>query len=678
MKINGYDLDTYAAGLGEDFEEGKFNREKSLACSFRRVKDIQELGRVITSLNTSSQSTNLYLEVRSKWEDCLDQPMVYYRGYQKNASSVFDEVDKMMKSFDIMGLQRGDEIVLCMSNVPEVLTILLAASQCGLVIRAINVKDSRVHIKEIFSKVNGKKLFIGTDDKYARIQGLVTDAGFMDKVIVSLTDSLEKGVNPFESYDNLYKFTNKVLDFKKQDQDIMSYSEFLGISDKWVNDDNGFSKRCFYVPDSAIWEPFTITNRVDYFTGNSSEVVRTNAAYVFRGKINDWGLLKMPSRPNDVDLAHIPICFDTGLNCIIDGVSNGHVVAFEPIYHPKFLFYSMVINSPTTVFATRSFLIETIKTANHCSSDMVEFAFWRISIMNAVDEPILKSEEDFINKGLEEVKAGSKYSKRPTTLSVSASAHNIDNWSFTSFKGPNNPFSNFSSRRDSGFQLYPTCTVAVLNEFGAYCDYDEYGRLGIHNCAPSNPSSEIDDCEGHKWQDCGVWGAMLKDGRVSVKGDYHRNFELSNGQRIPYFMIEDKLSESEGVLSCEIVRPEPDNQRMVAHIELTPEGKLDARAKEDIFYDLEKRALEVFPLELVDNLVYNMRPLHKSFPLVNNGMRSISTLEKEGIEGACKPRLCDTWDTEEIVPASEHFQYLDSRDEDFKAKVLQMELPDGK
>lgn len=684
MKYNNYDIDVYLRGVEVALEESTINRKKSVSITGkpsyqkRHVKNKRKVKKALDEIN-GNKTWNLYYEIKKRWVDSMDKPMTYYRGATKSGNEVFEEVEKMAKAFDTMGLRRGDHIVACMSNVPEVLTLLLAASKCGVIVNFVGDDFDRNYLRTIFNKTPGKKLFIGTDDKYEKIADLVEEAEFLDKVIVSLTDSLEDGKDPYECFDDKFvKFVNRVSEFKKNDSTIMSYAEFLKISEKWDCDDNGFARRVFYPAENGLELPLTIT-----YTSGSTKIgypkplAHSNKSYISMARFHDSDLSRMPAMRNMRGLAHIPTHSNTNLaSCISDVVSQTCTVAFEPIYDPKFLLYSMVINKPGFVAATRSHLIEACKQMKKYP-DLAKVGFADALVVAAVGEGTTKGEERFINKALKEAEAGSEVLPLiSTVLSIGGGDCEHGGLFFTLLKSLREKVAfNKTAREDYGMMPFQLADIAVLDENGDECGYEEYGRLVANsNCnmlgylnKNATRGFYVMDREGRTWGDCKVWGTILKNGNVLVKGRYDSVVELSNGQVVPYFMIADKLMECPQIMSCEIVKPADNEDLLVAHIEFTPEEMVDeceADWTSFLLGDVEEKCQASLSDELSSKIVYRVRTEEESYPLTKSGKRSIVALEQEGIEGACKPLTVGL--DAELISASE---YLESRQEKAVQKV---------
>ena len=151
MFIHNYDVDEYLKGVeGEKLPDGFVdflienvpvkNKEHTYN---QKVADNQEI----------EPNWNLYYEMEERWVDAWDQVMTSYRGYTKTASQIFDEVDRMALAFDVMGLEKGTTIVACMSDTPEKLVLLLAASKCGMTVNFVNASFKREMLEEIFNEI---------------------------------------------------------------------------------------------------------------------------------------------------------------------------------------------------------------------------------------------------------------------------------------------------------------------------------------------------------------------------------------------------------------------------------------------------------------------------------------------------------------------------------------------
>lgn len=662
MFIRNYDVDEYLKGV-----EGE---ELSTDFGDFLLKDVPVTNKKHTYNHKAVDSQdiesnwNLYYEMEERWVDAWDQIMTSYRGYTKTASQIFDEVDRMAKAFDVMGLEKGTMIVACMSDTPEKLVLLLAASKCGMTVNFVNASFRRETLEKIFSGDFEKKLFIATDDVYGRVSDLAQKT-FADRVLVSLTDSLENEVDPYVQIDSqVREFVNHFQEFKIKDPDLMSYSELLGISDYWVSYDNGFAKRDFYIPNGAIDLPLTVTYVLSK-DGRLLPMFQSNKSYVAMVRLHDQDLKGIPFEPDAVALSYFPPFSNMQLNSWVNNLSQNMAIAFEPLFSRNMLLYSMLMNKPAILQTTRSLLLDTAKKMEE-KTRLASEAFANTVVVSSSLEPISKNEENYINCVLKVVGAGKKvFHFRNVNLSVGAGDLEHGEIFFTYYKALREKTSlTRSAKTDFGLKPLPTVDYAILDEFGDECDYDEYGKLVANsNCTmigysmdPTKKELSVVDSSGNSWDSLDVWGARLKNGNVLVKGDYDSVVELSNGQKVPYFMIADKLMEQSGVISCEVVKPKSNPDALVAHIYYNDKSAKACGLKNVLLGEMEALSQLAFSDELAGKLVYKIRPFIKPFPIGFDGKRSISDLESEGLSDAYKPILGDKIEMTTLVPAVKYFE----------------------
>ena len=664
MKISNIDVAEFLKG-----NSYKTNREKSIEISKRpsvikrHVKKKKETQQALTEINGNT-NWSWYDEVKKRWENCPENIMTYYRGNEKTGKQIFEEADKLAKAFDVQGLKYEDQIVACMSNIPEMLVILLAASKCGLIVNCIGEDFDKDCIKDIFSKVPERKLFICSDDKYDAIKHLVD--GFEEKVVISLTDSLEDGIDPYAHYDEQFKsFINNVPRLKTENPSIKSFSEYCDLAKQWNNlsleQQNSINNRN---GRDVLNSPFTIT----YTSGSTKlgwpkAIVHTNKPYISIARFHDPDLSRMPAMRNMRGLAHIPMHSNTNIaSSISDVICQTCTTAFEPIYSEKFLPYSLVINKPGFVPATKSHLIETMKFYQE-HPELGEEALAHIVNIVAVGEGTTKAEERYINSVMKQCSAGSKSLPKILAPTLSVAGGNCEHGGlfFTLFKSLREKIAlTKQTREDYGMTPFQLVDMAVLKEDGTECDFEEYGRLvADSNCTMleyfQNPEATkgfwCSDAYGRKWGDCNVWAAILKNGNIVMKGRYDSAIPLITGQTIPYFMISEKILEQPDIMSCELVKPDNEDA-LVAHIELIPGTTKDIDL---VLAEAEIICQSSIAPEVEEKVLYRVRPHKKTYPLTKSGKRSVRMLEQEGIDEYCVKPVSNN-NIIELIPGTEYLK----------------------
>lgn len=668
MKINNINVEFFLknAELGFVIDKTKSNRFKSNLPSIKR-KHVKNEKKVQKALKKLSREHNhsWYEEIKSRYSDSMDNVMTFYRGCEKTGREIFEEADMLANTLSLRGLVKGDEIIACMSNTPEVLVLLLAASKCGVIVNFIGAGFDKDFVKEIISK-NSKKLFIGTDDLYGEIEGIVNSAGFKDTVLVSLTDSLKDGKDSYEEYDNdFYQFVNKVPEFKKNNSNIIDFKSFKLLG-------KNHHARFYNV---GINDILTIT----YTSGSTKlgwpkAIKHRNKAYIAIGRFHDSDLSGMPPMRNMRGLAHIPTHSNTNIaSCISDTLMQKCTVAFEPIYDPKFFARSLVINEVGYADATRSFWIEAInqfKTDPKLIGKKLPYAVNYV----AVGEDICKNEIKYIDKGLKELEAGSNAKQvpkflKPITLSVGGGNCEHGGLFFTLFKSLREKLSiSKELRNEYGLTPFQLADIAVLHEDGSECEYGEIGNLvansdctmvGYKNDNEATKAFYKTDTDNREWGNCNVWAYIAKNGNVVMKGRKDSKIELSTGKVIPNFLISDTILESnEDILSCEVVTVKDDKcgDIAVAHIMFNPSFDKNHQILRKSLIDIDNLCREKFSEELYEKLVYRTHYFEDSFKLTKSGKRNIRALEQEGLYYSFKPDTDETIDEHKLLIPAELYK----------------------
>lgn len=637
MKISNEKFDSHLNG---SVRNNCFNERLSPEKPSIRKKHVKKQKAVSGALKELDIKHNWswYEEILDRYKNNLIKEAIFYRGNSISAKKMFEKADLLADAFDKIGVKKGEEILICMSNVPEAIYVLLAASKCGAVVNSIGADFDSEYIKQIVSRKR-RKLFIGTDDKYYKILSIISDADFEYKVLVSLSDSLPNGKDPYGQLDEkFYKFENKIPEYRKADTSIQTFEEFLKLGECHVS----------YFSEISIDDEFTVT----YTSGSTKigfpkAIVHKNRAYISIARFHDPDLSRMPAMRNMRGLAHIPLHSNTNIaSGISDTLSQICSVACEPIYNSEFFLNSLIINEPGFVPATRSFWIAA------CMQYKKTPKIYRgklNKLVNAVSvgENISKNEEKFINSFFRQIKAGCGILPpilSPITLSIGGGNCEHGGLFFTLFHGLREKFSlSNESRRDYGLTPFQLVDMAVLREDGSECNYNEYGRLVANSpCTmkeyrdneEENLKFYLKDAYGRIWADCCVWACIGRNGNVHMKSRKGAEIILSNNRIIPLFLIEDTILEDrKNILSCEVVNTELNGTKVVAaHIQLYPEHAMCDW--HEVLKGIQQRCIERFPEELLDKLYFKKRD-EEMYPLTKSGKRNVRILELEGIDRKC-------------------------------------------
>lgn len=586
-----------------------------------------------------------YCEVYDRNKDNLDSYAIFYRGNRITYREVFEKVDELSKAMIGAGIKVGDEIPCCLSNTPELIYIMLAASKIGARLNLFGSNYDKQYIDTILSGTSKKLLFV-TDNNYEDIKDVLDKHNFDNKVMISLADSLPEDPTKCEEYvpelDPYYHYENKAKKYKSNDQSINLFNEFINNRDKSIEG---------YTHNGTLYDIFTTT----YTSGSTRKgfpkaMYHANRSYIVGGIFNTSKLTNTPTIHGVRSMAHIHSDSNTDLvTSISDTLMKGAEVAMEPEYSKESALDVMFINNPVLYTGTTSHLVAAAKQYlidKRFNNEKSKRILGRQLVTIAVGEKKSIGEEKFINTFLRKAKAGSKVEvimdngfkiKLPFgPLSFGGGDTEHGGLFYTlqlllkrikyAYKGKN---------FDYGMDSVPFAVVTALkkNANGEYeeCDYNEKGiivansitnMVGYKNNKEKTKGKIIRDNLGRDWISCDVLGYVNEFGNPIFLGREEDTVKLESGVDFPLYIIDDIVcKDSKNVLSCSTINH--DENAVVLNIELNP---LRRSNDEKVMRSIRNRCKKALPEDLFSKLYFRIMDNEKSYPLTGSGKRSIGDL----------------------------------------------------
>lgn len=599
---------------------------------------------VLENLETE-HNTSWAIEMYRRNCDNLDSNAIKYRGNLVNYREMFERAYMYAKALKQMGYQKGDEIPVCVSNIPEFIYLLLAISFIGARINVVGDWFNKNYLLSILNNTNSKYIFV-SDDVYDKIADVINSSTVENIVMFSLEDSLplnRDGIkyNPYEKYDNLfYKITNKTKLYEETSQKkILDVSAFLQLG-------NSYSEAV--VEKVSLDAPFAIT----YTSGTTDPgcpkgCLHSNRSYITLSRFKESDVSGMPSMRNLTVLAHIPTYTHMELSCAIsDTLFEKCTLAMEPFYSKESFIYSLIINEPNFVPAGAGFWTHVCKLLNY-DARFKNINMPYLMIPTVTGEACSSGEEKFFNYTSRKHKFGTAklpFPLAPVTFSIGGGTSESSGIFVTLFKSLQEKQLQYLIKKDTlGLTPHKFADIEVLNENGDYCQLGEPGLLvGNSPCSMMgytdpklNKNIYITDRYGKTWLNMGTYSYKSDSyGRIKMKGRMGSNIYSSNGQKIPYYLIEDEISkDTKNIMSCSLVKVvENDVYYYVCHIELQPNAKL---AEEKVIESAIMRLNKILPQDILNILYLRVRSFEESFPLAPSGKRNTTALIEEGITEKC-------------------------------------------
>ena len=588
-----------------------------------------EIAHILEDLQQNHNHTwyeELYLRNRN-W---LDDTALFYRGSNISYGTMFDTMQRYAKALRAYGLQEGDEIPVCMANIPELVYLLGAVSIIGAKINIFGADFESDYITEIIDGCTSDLIFV-LDNAYSVIQEAVKASHIKKVVMCSLADSLPEGGNPYAEYDKIHgTIQNSCNQHIAGNSNIITFADFIAF---------GRDQDSAPVSKSGLDTEFLIT----YTSGSTNTnrpkaIVHTTRSLITIGRCHDPEVQKTTSLKDFTMQAHIPTHSNTDIIASIsDALMQGSRLALEPVYDKDFFIYTLLINKPSYIVATRSFWIDTAKKIlfDHKFADI---KLGSVLIAFAVGEPMEINEERFINRALHKAKAGTEKIPLPLSIvSIGAAGGDCEHGGifYNIFRQIQNAKpANLFHHQEQGLMPFAMVDTAVLDHTGNYCKPYVLGRLVANSpcnmkCYKNNPEATdaffIKDATGKTWGDCRVYGYIDAQGGVHMKG----RIPDAPGE-VPLFKIaETVLSDRKNILSCEVVEVD---KSYVVHVEFIPGREQKQKTVLEKAYN---RCNKAFGQAVTARIYWRIRSNEESFPLTGCGKRSAKALAQEGISSKC-------------------------------------------
>ena len=568
----------------------------------------------------------------------LDSVAISYRGTKITYREYFEKADYLVSALVKSGVKQGDTIPCCIGNTPELIYLMRAASILGVKLNLFGPSFDEDYITEIINESTCGLMFIN-DFNYEKIKGSINKSKVNKIVNISLVDSLKDGIDPFDEIDRQF------LEFKRypvDDERCINFNDYCAVEKIEVED------------VGKLDTPFTIT----YTSGSTGgsrpkQILHSTKSYVAMGRFHNNDLSGLPSTKNTVALSHIPSYSNTNLASTISDVffQNGTVTP-EPIYHPEFFYYSIQINKPNFVAATKSFWVNLSK---KILKPGASYDLSGVKIPTIVGEGTEPGAEKLINKALRKAKAGSKelpFPISPVTACVGGGDCEHGGLFFTLFRETLRKLS--FSKEERGMTPFKLADCTILRENGDEANVGELGKLvsnspctmiGYVNNPEANAKFWVTDSQGRKWADNGVYAYIDGKARVHIKDRYTNRLELTDGNKYPLFKISEIVArDAKNILMCETIFLDS-VQQIVINIEMQPDKK---NTGIDVIKSIDNRLRKELPHEVYSILNYKVRSNNVSFPMNGSGKRNVLQLKAEGLTNCFRVVNGQLYDTESL------------------------------
>ena len=345
-----------------------------------------------------------YQELYNRNQKNLEDIALIYRGNEITYGEMFNKMKSYAKAMKKMGLDSSSEIPVCLSNCPEIVYIMGAASMIGASVNIFGSSFPTEYIKEIIDNCNSNIIFM-EDNAYSNIAPALENGKIEKAITISLRDSLKNNFDPLEEKD---KFENKVDFLQKENAKILKQTEFI---------DYGKDYQGPVQEKIDLDKDFMIT----YTSGSTNEkhpkaIVHSSRCYItvarYHNKDLNGGFVLKPY----TFLSLIPTYSNSNILSIIsDCLVQGAKLAFEPIYTPAAFLDSLIEHNPHYVAATKSFWLYAAKKILQ-DPEYKDVQLKNLFLAFSCGESFEINEEKLINQALKKGKAGLNVTHTPFSV----------------------------------------------------------------------------------------------------------------------------------------------------------------------------------------------------------------------------------------------------------------------
>ncbi|MGM9878386.1 MAG: AMP-binding protein [Bacilli bacterium] len=577
----------------------------------------------------------VYMYLRNKSSNSMDKTAIFYRGNNISYKEMYSKAFEYAKSLKAMGVKKGDEVPVCVNNIPEYVYLRMACSFIGATLHMLGPWFNQDYLKEILNNTGSDIMFV-SDDNYYKIKNVIDESNIKNPIVISITDSLKKDknnhpYNPYEVLDrSFHSFENKVNEIKKNSlKEIINQEEFLLAGRNYKGN---------VLENTTLDDVSSIT----YTSGTTKPgcpkgVKQSNRSYITFARFKSSDVSEMPEMKNMRALNIIPPYAHTQLSGLSDVLFCNCTFCCEPFPSKEFFPYSLLINKPNYCPSPVGFWIHLGKEFRN-NELFKDINMPYLMLPEVVGEELSPGEEKFLNKIAREHKFGVEklpFPLSPVTFSIGGGTTEGGGLFTTLYRSLQEIKPKYYNKNYK-LGLYPLklSEVEVLNQDLEYCKLNEPGLLVVNSPGnmmgytndEDNKTIYITDAHGKKWLNM-VTLAYKSDpsGSIKMKGRFDDYTHLQDGSIFPYFKIEESVSkDTKNIMSCTVVR-NPNND-IVIHIE----PQLDTKKSiNSIINSAAIRLSKEIPEEILSQIYFRFRDNEESFDMASSGKRNYSTLRNE-------------------------------------------------
>ena len=625
--------------LDKQIQEMLVNK-KARTSSYNVSKKISKKARnalIDLELNhNNSWAVEMFLRNKNR----MNNVVLEYRGRKISGNEFWSNVFKYCKSFKKMGISKGQQIPVMVSNSPEFIYSLTALNLIGAVSNIVGEWFAEDYLVDIIKSTNSKTILV-SDDINDKMKNAIKRCDELENIVAfSLTDSLLKDskgnyFNPYHDIDDKFGHFKNNIDLLKK-----LYGEKLITQDIFIHMGDNYSDNVVEVMALDDLCQITYTSGTTK-PGYPKGCKHNNRNYLALARFKCSDVSPMPTMKKLSVLAHLPSYTQTVMSTgYTDPLYMGWTIICEPYYDMNFYPYSLLINKPNYTVETPEYekyvakLLD--KNPNWTSIKMP----YRVCVCVAGQE-LSPGLEKYLNIVSREHKYGIAKLPFPfAPVKVSIAGGTTENGGFlvTLFKGlQEKKFNYLIKKKHIGLMSIGLADARVLRSDGSECDVYERGMLCVD--APTNHIGYINEefnigktviaNDGVKMLSTGTPSYYDEFGTFRMLDRPGNDIIMKNGEVIPPYIINDLIQlDTKNIMDSFIVKTYDvdGNEILVCHVEKQPNS---TKTIEQLATDIRLRLDGKIDSSVIDNMYLRVRTFEEGFPVAGSGKTDLIALANE-------------------------------------------------
>ena len=541
-----------------------------------------------TALQTTFSSIRLYDAIIHR--QGLDRTALTYFGVKITYRFLYEQIDRVAKSFVQNGISKGDVVMLMLPTTPESVYCFYALNKIGAVPHMIDVRTPPTRLVEIANKTKPKILVVMAF--YLKRLNVVCNQLNVKRII------LLRGCDSMPSSVAFWYKTSEYFNGRRR---IVKKNHTYSFWPEFLESGNGCRLNAC-VP--LCHNETAVIYQTSGTTGFPKSVIHTNESLDNSAKMrNEY--LKDP-QPGDAVLSILPIFTMYGFVFSIHmPLRLGMTVQIVPLFKPFQMKYLVTHNKPNYIFSVPS-QWEKFATDKKNIGDL-SFIKDIFVAGEIIDRNLKLKLNAYLNEHNSKAEIRPDYGMTETggSITIQIDSAKIDKPKNDGYSGIPLPYVDLCIYDNSTqTELNYNCTGEIcvktpiaLKEYM----HDEYETRHLRQCHP----------DGSEWIHTGDLGYLSENGHLYIVGRLKRMIVRFDGTKIYPIEIESIIHGIDGVCECSVV-PVKDPIHLQGCLPVafvTPEkNKCEVRLKKTIIKQCANQLpdyLQPYKVQLINEMPHN-------------------------------------------------------------------------